>query len=413
MPPNQEGNSPKINMSTSKRILPVPFDEDTLKHGKLLKEKFSDFLPEDIRTDFHMARWVRMYKGNEELIESKLKEYIRHRKSFDYEGSKIIKQCQKLEFAQTVWDKFSISKLEQTDYSGDVAVFLQRMEGTDLKEIIKTVPYYHILHSYFLLQECMQRAILIKEKETGRQSAAIIILDLHGINLGDFVNPLSNPTKLARIVVKIWSDYFTENMVKLILVRPPGILSIMWQLAKYILDEKTAGQIEFVQKYEELKDYVDESVIPKLFGGTRIDNTGWSETPESCVKAPRKVTQDLYYNSEKIFKKHGFEKIPPLKSISIKNKHTESVIIKGKVGQKIIWHYMTSNELIFDVLIKENGTLHLNEDIPIIPGVYGTCLKLPEQGVIDVVKDGEYHFRWTNPHKGWLAAKVQYAIVCK
>ncbi|CEF63240.1 CRAL-TRIO domain and GOLD domain-containing protein [Strongyloides ratti] len=395
MPPNQEGITPKINMSNSKRILPVPFDDETLNHAKLLRKKFNSFLPEDINTDFHMARWYRMYKGNEETMEIKLKEYIRHRKSFNYE----------------VWDKFSISKLDQTDYSGDVAVFLQRMEGTDLKEIIKTVPYYHILHSYFLLQECMQRAILLKEKETGRQSAAIIILDLHGINLGDFINPLSNPTKLARIVVKIWSDYFTENMVKLILVRPPGILSVMWQLAKYILDEKTSSQIAFVQKYEELKDYVDESVIPKMFGGTRVDNTGWSETPESCVKAARKVTQDLYYNPEKIYKKYGIEKIPSLKSISIKNKHTETVIIKGNVGQKIIWHFMTSNELVFDVLIKENGQSHLNEDIPIIPGVYGTCLKLPEQGVIEVEKSGEYHFRWINLHGGWLAAKVHYAIV--
>uniref|UniRef100_A0A0K0EIE6 CRAL-TRIO domain-containing protein n=1 Tax=Strongyloides stercoralis TaxID=6248 RepID=A0A0K0EIE6_STRER len=411
MPPNQEKNTPEINMSNSKRILPIPFDEETLNHAKLLREKFNNFLPEDISTDFHMARWIRMYKGHEETIEIKLKEYIRHRKSFNYEGDNVIKQCENLEFAKSVWDKFSISKLDQTDYSGDVAVFLQRMEGTDIKEIIKTVPYYHILHSYFLLQECMQRAILLKEKETGRQSAAIIILDLHGINIGDFLNPLSNPTKLARIVVKIWSDYFTENMVKLILVRPPGILSVMWQLAKYILDERTSNQIAFVQKYDDLKDLVDENVIPKMFGGTRIDNTGWSETPESCVKAARKITQDLYYNPNKIFKSNGFEKIPTLKSISIKNKHTESIIIKGNIGQKIIWHYMTHNELIFDVLIKEDGQSHLNEDIPVIPGVYGTCLKLPEQGIIEVKKNGEYYFRWTNSNGGWLAAKVEYAIV--
>uniref|UniRef100_A0A0N4Z1B4 CRAL-TRIO domain-containing protein n=1 Tax=Parastrongyloides trichosuri TaxID=131310 RepID=A0A0N4Z1B4_PARTI len=212
MPPNQEENIKKINMSISKKVTPIPFDEETLKHAKILKEKFSDFLPEDIKTDYHMARWIRMNKGNENIIETRLKEYVRHRKGLNYEGENLFKQCEELDFAKKVWDKFSISKLEQTDYSGDVAVFLQRMEGTDLKEIIKTVPYYHILHSYFLLQECMQRGMLEKEKETGRQSAAIIILDLHGINLGDFINPLSNPTKLARIVVKIWSDYFTENV---------------------------------------------------------------------------------------------------------------------------------------------------------------------------------------------------------
>ena len=37
-------------------------------------------------------------------------------------------------------------------------------------------------------------------------------MDLAGVNLSDFLNPLSAPVKLARLVVKVWSDMFSENV---------------------------------------------------------------------------------------------------------------------------------------------------------------------------------------------------------
>lgn len=51
-----------------------------------------------------------------------------------------------------------------------------------------------------------------KEAETGKPAAVAVVLDLKGLNLTDFLNPMSGPCKLARLVVKIWSDYFTENV---------------------------------------------------------------------------------------------------------------------------------------------------------------------------------------------------------
>jgi hypothetical protein len=97
-------------------------------------------------------------------------------------------------------------------FSDDVVVFIQKMEGTCLKKIMEMMPLSNVLHSYFFLQTCFQRAIQAHEKQNGRPSAVVVVLDLQGLNLTDFINPLSSSSKLARLVVKIWSDYFSENV---------------------------------------------------------------------------------------------------------------------------------------------------------------------------------------------------------
>lgn len=59
-------------------------------------------------------------------------------------------------------------------------VFVQKMDKTDIKEIMKIMPLSNVLHSYFFLQTAFQRAIHEHEKRTGRPAAVIVVLDLQG-----------------------------------------------------------------------------------------------------------------------------------------------------------------------------------------------------------------------------------------
>lgn len=77
---------------------------------------------------------------------------------------------------------------------------------------MKVIPLGHVLNSYFFLQECFHQSIHQHEMQTGRPSAVVVVIDLSGLNLADFINPLSTPSKLARYVVQIWSEYFSENV---------------------------------------------------------------------------------------------------------------------------------------------------------------------------------------------------------
>jgi hypothetical protein len=63
-------------------------------------------------------------------------------------------------------------------FSDDVAVFIQKMDKTDLKEIMKIMPLSKVLHAYYFLQTALQRAIHAHEKATRRPGAAIVVLDL-------------------------------------------------------------------------------------------------------------------------------------------------------------------------------------------------------------------------------------------
>jgi hypothetical protein len=78
--------------------------------------------------------------------------------------------------------------------------------------MFKIMPVSAILNSYFGLQELFSRVMLDFEREKGRPAGMTIILDVDGVNLSDFINPLGSCTKFAKLTSKIWQDYFSENV---------------------------------------------------------------------------------------------------------------------------------------------------------------------------------------------------------
>ncbi|VDM55541.1 unnamed protein product [Angiostrongylus costaricensis] len=191
-------------------------------------------------------------------------------------------------------ERFCISLVDRSVRSGNVHVFVHKMEGTDLKEIMKVIPLSYVLHSYFMLHEVFGRAVTETEKKTGRPSSWVTILDLKGLNLSDFLNPLSSPVQLARLVVKVWSEYFSDNMCKLLIVNPPGIVSLMFKISKFIMDSRTANQLAFLSDVSELHNYLEPQAIPVEYGGTWRDDSGYAKPPESCTRPLQPVTSSDY-----------------------------------------------------------------------------------------------------------------------
>lgn len=74
------------------------------------------------------------------------------------------------------------------------------------------IPFSYVLHSYYILQESFTRAQLEAEKASGSPAAVAVILDLSELNITDFINPLSISSRFARLIVKVWADYFTETV---------------------------------------------------------------------------------------------------------------------------------------------------------------------------------------------------------
>lgn len=97
--------------------------------------------------------------------------------------------------------------------------------------------------------------------------------------------------------MRIWSEYFTENvrtvfaiflnlqnpfiiyphvfkLVRLYLVHPPGLLSILWQVAKHIMDQRTWSKMVVIQKGDDLLDHLQAAAVPQAYGGQRRDDSG-------------------------------------------------------------------------------------------------------------------------------------------
>ncbi|KAI6190169.1 CRAL-TRIO domain-containing protein [Aphelenchoides bicaudatus] len=393
-------------------VRPEPFSEAELERSKVLRSKLDQILPDELKSDFFLCRWLRAYNGNESIIEEKLKELIAHREAFGYTESNIIQFCEDNTIARKTFERFAISQLKMDVFSEDVAVFIQKMEHTDLKQIVKIMPLSNVLHSYFFLQTAFQRAIHEHEQKIGRPAAVIVVLDLQGLNLTDFLNPLSASTKLARLVVKIWSDYFSENMIRLFLIHPPALLSVMWQIAKHIVDAKTQSRIAFLPKLEDIFNHLHKESVPEDWGGSRRDDSGYAPVPSSCVRFPLQVKEEDVFTPENFWKKqHGFSMIPDTKTVSLKSKNVHEVLKECTKDQKLVWQFTVNSDITFEIVW--SGTESQPDYQNVWPKVTLTSLKTPEIGSLICPKTGIYRLRFANVSSSFFSSKLQYCVQAK
>lgn len=132
-------------------------------------------------------------------------------------------------------------------------------------------------------------------------------------------------------------------MIRLFLLHPPGILSLMWQIAKHIVDAKTQSRIVFLPKLEDIFNHLDKNVslknlilqlilknfqsVPQDWGGNRRDDSGFAPVPSSCVRFPLQIKDEEAFTQEKFWKQeHGFSMIPDTKNVPLKSKNVHEIV---------------------------------------------------------------------------------------
>ena len=83
-------------------------------------------------------------------------------------------------------------------------------------------------------------------------------------------------------------------MGKLIIINPPALINIMWQISKWILDARTQNRLVFLRNGEDLLQHLEPQVIPVDYGGTRRDDSGFAKPATSCCQTPRQVSPSEY-----------------------------------------------------------------------------------------------------------------------
>ncbi|KIH52020.1 CRAL/TRIO domain protein [Ancylostoma duodenale] len=379
-------------------ITPEPFTEEIMEKARRMRSSLP--LPTCLDSPFFLARFLRAHGGDEDVARKRVEEYLSHRQTLGYADLSDMEIFTEFPIGKATYSRFCISRVDRSVRSGDVHVFVHKMEGTDLKEIMKVIPLSYVLHSYFMLHEVFGRAVAETEKRTGRPSSVVTILDLKGLNLSEFLNPLSAPVQLARLVVKVWSEYFSDNMCKLLLINPPGIVSLMFKISKFIMDSRTANKLAFLNDVSELQNYLEPQAIPEEYGGTMRDDSGYAVPPEGCTHPLLPVLSSEHRGCDDVWTDHGILKPPASKTYNIKSHQDNEIIKKCTQSGRLIWNFTISGDVDFEIVKRESG-----KEVQVWPKVTLTSLKLPEYGSV-AVNPGEYVIRIRNPSTTWFPVKV-------
>ncbi|CAD6193366.1 unnamed protein product [Caenorhabditis auriculariae] len=384
-------------------ISPGQFSDELLSKAHKMRKSLD--ISENIDSPFFVARFLRANNGDEEKSRQRIRDFLTHRKVLGYDKASDLDIFTKVPIGKQCFERFRISMLDYTTRSKDVHVFVQKMEGTDLKEIMKVMPASYVIHSYYMLQENFGRVVAATEKETGRPSSVVCILDLKGLNLSEFINPLSGPAQVARLVVKVWSDYFSENLCKLLVVNSPGIISFMWTITKHIMDAQTAEKLVFLGSTEELKKYLEIKSIPMEYGGEWQDKSGFADTPGDCCRSPKSIEKSHYRSPEVVWTENHVSKVPSSQSFSLKSHQSVEVVRKAASKGRLVWSFTVSGDVEFEVVKRAS-----DQETHVWPMITLTSLKLPEFGAISVEGGGtEYVLRFTNPTSTWFPVKINLA----
>ncbi|VDK79837.1 unnamed protein product [Onchocerca ochengi] len=142
-----------------------------------------------------------------------------------------------------------------------------------------------------------------------------------------------------------------------------------------------------------------------MFCGEWRDESGCAEKPESLCQKPIEVEPKHYYNSDLIWQKHGFRKVPLSCTEIIKRKQIfEIKKIRTTDSQILLWHFTVSSDTEFSIIKIENDYEKI-----VRPKITLVSLRIPEQGSI-ICKYCKYAIRFTNPSRFFISVRLQYVI---
>ncbi|KAK6059250.1 Emp24/gp25L/p24 family protein, partial [Cooperia oncophora] len=147
--------------------------------------------------------------------------------------------------------------------------------------------------------------------------------------------------------------------------------------------------------------------IPVEYGGTRRDDSGHSEHPESCIRPYKPVTSAEYRGVDDVWSDHGFSKPPPSETFTMKSHQPVELVRECNRAGRLVWNFVITGDVEFEIVRREIGN-----DVKVWPKIVLTSLKLPEYGSIPTVP-GKYVLRFDNPSTTLFSVKVKGAAEIK
>jgi len=114
-----------------------------------------------------------------------------------------------------------------------------------------------LVRGFTYLMKQMERRLM----QSPNPETVTIIVDMKGATLKN------QDKELEKKLVDVLQSFYPERLGSCFMIDPPWVLDAAWKVLKHLLDPVTVRKIHFVEKLEELKEYIDVDVIPVEYGG--------------------------------------------------------------------------------------------------------------------------------------------------
>ncbi|KAI8821469.1 CRAL-TRIO domain-containing protein [Fimicolochytrium jonesii] len=165
----------------------------------------------------------------------------------------------------------------KTDKAGR-PIYVELLGGVDVNQLFQVTNIDRMLKNHvYEYEKLVQYRLPACSKKYGKYiEQSCTILDLKGVSLMQF----PSVANLVKQVSGIAQNHYPEMLGKMYIINAPMLFTGVWSVVKGFLDEVTVSKISILgSRYKSsLLETIDESSLPKFFGGT-------CECPGGCDHA--------------------------------------------------------------------------------------------------------------------------------
>lgn len=370
------------------------------EHRDLIEEvrqRLGHLLIDEFSSDFDILRWLQGHNFDVEAVVPKLKLHLRVLRSFDFRTHK---------WNPLMANHYPFGMLGSTGKDNNL-VFIDCTGRIDGEGVTRAVPMTHVLLTTICRLELLAMPeIQKKERETGKQSGLIVVMDMEGMN-NHSVSMILNSYREFGLFL---THHYAELFQKILMVNSASYIYYIWRLIKPFVPERTQAKVEILGSdwRKELLQYIEPDRLPVHWGGTMTDANG-DPLYRSKIIVPVKVPQSLYW-------KPGPDDPPKdsLTTLSIGvGKHEFISVPVKEAGSVLKWYYYTDGDFSFGVYRTDDEKEFDIETMDMVfphLSIVAAASKVPEIATVRCDRPGVYRIRFGNEHAWIRRLKVLYKV---
>ncbi|KAF2366394.1 CRAL-TRIO lipid binding domain [Trinorchestia longiramus] len=358
-----------------------------------LRSRVQGCASEDRLQDHYLLQWLTARGFNVDKAESMFKRSEEWRKELDidhileWEPPEVIK-------------KYGPQGCPGLDkYGGAVLVVPHGL--ADMRGLLQSASIMDYVKSTALCLEQCKAMMAEESKKRGYPVCQLTcIFDLEGFSYKEFTFKPALDAVIA--LMQVYESNYPELLRVGYVINAPKIFTVAYAMLKPFLQEVTINKIQIFGRtgwQELLLQDIDAEVLPKHWGGTRVDPDGNEMCPSViCLGGP--VPKEYYLkNKAKRNRKH-------LTTITVSKGGTEKLTFKVTEPDSVIkWEFETDD---YDIAFRVYEEDSLND--PLVPHRRVNSHLVPEEGQVVCPSAGTYVFEFDNSFSYLRAKKLYYSV---